>query len=246
MIHEQMARDLAALGIKKDDTVLMHSSLSSLGHVEGGAETVIDTLLSVLSEGTLLLPTLSYVSVTADAPHFSVKDTPSCVGAIGEYFRHRDGVVRSIHPTHSVAGYGVFAAEMLSRHVESDTPVGATSPFALLPQYNGKVLMLGCGLRPNTSMHGVEELSEPPYLLHPERQEYSLTDENGVTVKKSYRVHWFPNVIQRYDRLQELMEIPSCKVLSATAYVIDAKTMWEKGHEALAKDPMFFVDRMEG
>lgn len=55
MINEKMQKDLIALGIKADDTVLMHGSLSSLGFVEGGAETVIDTLLSVLKNGRATL-----------------------------------------------------------------------------------------------------------------------------------------------------------------------------------------------
>ena len=246
MVNEKMARDLRALGIKEDDTVLVHASLSSLGYVEGGADTVIDTLLSVLSDGTLLMPTLSYKSVTVDKPVFSVNDTPSCVGRISETFRKRDGVIRSLHPTHSVAAYGKHAREMTERHIESDTPVGETSPFALLPEFNGKVLMLGCGLCPNTSMHGVEELVKPDYLLCPEMMEYTLIAPDGNEIKKKYWRHFFHapgySAEQRYLRLANLMDIPSGKVLDATAYLIDAATMWEKGYEALKEDSHYFVE----
>jgi len=76
MINEKMKQDLINLGIKEDDTILMHSSLSALGYVEGGADTVIDTLLSVLKNGTLLIPALSFSSVTKENPVFSVKDFP--------------------------------------------------------------------------------------------------------------------------------------------------------------------------
>ena len=72
-----MAQDLINLGIKKDDTILMHSSLSSLGYIEGGAETVIDTILSVLTEGTLLIPALSYSYVNNENPVFNIKETGS-------------------------------------------------------------------------------------------------------------------------------------------------------------------------
>ncbi len=244
MINEKMAADLISLGIKSDDVILMHSSLSSLGHIDGGAESVIDTLLSVLTNGTLLLPALSYSYVTDENPNFSLKDTPSCVGAINEYFRTRPGVLRSMHPTHSVCGIGRQAAQILSKHIETNTPVGAVSPFALLPEFNGKILMLGCGLRPNTSMHGVEELSKPPYLLKPDMVEYSLTDENRNTVLKKYYVHdfWNHTVVQRYNRIDTLMDIPSGKVLNAEAYLIDAKTMWQKAHEKLLENELYFVD----
>lgn len=244
MIHAKMASDLRALGIRPDDTILMHSSLSSLGWVDGGAETVIDTLLDVLSDGTLLVPALSFSSVTPENPHFSAKETKSCVGAISEYFRKRPGVMRSIHPTHSVCGIGKHAEAMLSRHLETDTPVGTASPFALLPEYGGKVLMLGCGLSPNTSMHGVEELTKPWYLLTDAPMEYTLTDADGKTFKKAYYRHNFhaSKAAQRYSRLADVMEIPSGKVLEATAYLIDAKTMWRVGYETMQQDTDHFID----
>ena len=246
MVNEKMARDLRALGIKEDDTILVHASLSSLGYVEGGADTVIDTLLSVLKEGTLLFPTLSYCAVTVEEPVFSVNDTPSCVSKISEVFRKREGVIRSMHPTHSVAAYGKYAREITERHIESDTPVGETSPFGLLPKYKGKVLMLGCTLGPNTSMHGVEELVKPDYLLCPEMTEYTLIDAEGKEIKKKYWRHFFHapgySAEQRYARLENVMEIPSGKVLEATSYLIDAETMWEKGYEALKEDSHYFVE----
>lgn len=247
MINEKMAEDLKNLGIADGNTILMHSSLKSLGYVNGGAETVIDTLLAVLGEdGTLLIPALSFDTVRPNAPVFSYHDTPGCVGAISEYFRKRPGVIRSMHPTHSVCGTGKHASEILGRHTESDTPVGKSSPFALLPEYGGKVLMLGCGLRPNTSMHGVEELTVPPYLFRDEPVEYTLIDINGKAMKKTYRVHDFRGVSQRYDRLAEVMDILSGKVLEATAYLIDAQTMWKNGHKKLSENEMFFVDRKGG
>ncbi|MFQ9150061.1 MAG: AAC(3) family N-acetyltransferase [Eubacteriales bacterium] len=244
MIIEKMAEDLKKLGLKSDDTILMHSSLKSLGHVDGGARSVIETLLGVLSDGTLLMPSLSYATVRPETPVFSYHETPSCVGTISECFRKYPGVIRSMHPTHSVCGAGKYATEIFGRHIESSTPVGKASPFALLPEYDGKVLMLGCGLRPNTSMHGVEELSVPPYLLREEPVEYTLIDADGNELKKKYRVHNFRGVAQRYDRLAEVMDIPHGKVLEAEAYLIDAREMWKKGHEKLKENEMFFVDKM--
>ena len=104
--------------------------------------------------------------------------------------------------------------------------------------------MLGCGLRPNTSMHGVEELSVPPYLLRDEPVEYTLIDADGNEMKKKYRVHNFRGAAQHYDRLAEVMSIPCGKVLEAEAYLIDAREMWKKGHEKLKENEMFFVDKM--
>ena len=64
---EKITKDLRSLGVKAGDVLLVHSSLSSMGHVEGGAETVIAALRAVLGEeGTLMLPTLSYATSCAD------------------------------------------------------------------------------------------------------------------------------------------------------------------------------------
>ena len=242
MVNEALKADLLKLGLKSDDTILMHSSLSSLGYVEGGAETVIDTLLDILWDGTLLVPALSY-AYTRSSKVFSVKDTKSCVGAISEYFRTREGTIRSMHPTHSVCGVGKYAEEILKQHAQTDTPLGSKSPFALLPAYDGKILMLGCGLRPNTSMHGVEELSKPWYLLKEEMEEFQLIDENGNVTHKKYYCHNFAGVAQRYDRLSNVMEIPSGKVLDSTSYLIPAKEMWETADQKIREKEEYFVER---
>lgn len=244
MINEIIKNDLIELGIKSDDTILMHSSLSQLGFVDGGADTVIDSLLAVLTDGTLLIPALSYATVRAETPLFSANHTPSCVGKISETFRKREGVIRSIHPTHSVCGIGKYAEEILSQHINTDTPAGKYSPFALLPKYNGKILMLGCGLKPNTSMHAIEELTRPEYLMKDEPVEFELIDQNGNGIKKSYECHNFRNTVQRYDRLADVMDIKKGKVLKADCYLIDSVTMWEKVHKTLEENNLYFVDKI--
>ncbi len=245
MVNEKLLNDLRALGIRADDILLVHSSLSALGYVEGGADTVVDTLLAAVADGTLLMPALSYATVRPETPTFSVTETPSCVGAISEAFRRRAGVQRSLHPTHSVCAAGKLAGELLARHGETDTPVGAFSPFALLPQYGGKILMLGCGLCPNTSMHGVEELVMPPYLLNPVPTVYRLVDAAGNQTEKAYRRHSFheTHTTQRYERLAKVMDIPEGNVMQATAHVIDTATMWRVASEKLKEDNCYFVDR---
>ena len=50
---------LTELGIQKGDVMVVHSSLKSFGHVEGGADAVIDACLETLTpSGTLVFPTL--------------------------------------------------------------------------------------------------------------------------------------------------------------------------------------------
>ena len=241
MVSERLKQDLINLGIREDDTILMHSSLSSLGYVDGGAETVIDTLLDLLKNGTLLVPSLSY-KYSSESKQFSVTETPSCVGTISEYFRQRPDVIRSMHPTHSVCGKGKNAEEILSQHIETDTPAGAKSACGLLPKYDGKILRLGCSLRPNTSMHAVEEVTKPWYAFKNSPETFTLVDAEGERITKDYICHDFSMVWQRYDRLAELMEIPTGKVLEANCYLIPAKKMWEVAVEKMRADENYFID----
>ena len=137
-VAEQVADDLAEIGVRRGSLLLVHSSLSALGWVTGGAATVIAGLSRALGpEGTLLLPALTYAYVNAGQPRFEQAGTPSCVGAISEYFRTLDGVRRSLAPTHSVCGLGPLADEILNRHHLDPTPCGENSPFRAVRDRGG-------------------------------------------------------------------------------------------------------------
>ena len=109
---EQLKKDLQNLGVSAGDLLVVHSSFKSLGLVEGGAECVIAALKDVLGpEGTLVFPTFTY-STSYASSYFSNLETPSCVGYLSEFFRKTEGVIRTNHPTHSVAIYGKLQKEL--------------------------------------------------------------------------------------------------------------------------------------
>jgi aminoglycoside 3-N-acetyltransferase len=244
--RDRIAADLTALGVRAGGMLLVHSSLSALGHVPGGAETVIRGLLQALGPtGTLLFPTLTYERVTTRNPIFDVRHTRSNVGIIPETFRTRPGSMRSIHPTHSVAAVGALAREMLVDHLLDTTPCGPHSPFHRLPHMGGQILMLGCGLRPNTSMHAIEEIVVPPYLFGPQVP-YVLVYPDGKSHEKVYTSHGFRGWRQAYDRVARLLEAPSLSqgpVLQAKAHLLEAEALWAAALDALRRDPFAFVAR---
>ncbi len=246
-IVPQIVEDLKALGVRPNGVLLVHASLRSLGPIAGGAESVIQSLRAALGDdGTLLLPGLSYKTVNTANPKFDVLATPSCVGALPEYFRLRPGTLRSLHPTHSVCGVGMRAQDLLSGHENDRTPCGPNSPFHKLPQVNGQILFLGCGLRPNTSMHAIEELSEPPYLFG-DVLDYEMVDENGRVFTMPIRRHNFNGWIQRYDRVADIMStgLKRGKVLQADCHLIEATELWTAVHQKRKEAPLFFVDQAE-
>jgi aminoglycoside 3-N-acetyltransferase len=241
--HNRLAEDLRSLGIEAGDTIMVHSSLKSLGSLPGGPETVVRGLqLAVGSDGTLLMPALSYMQKPPDL--HDTRLTPSNVGAIPEHFRTRPGTARSVHPTHSVCGVGPQVARLFARHHLDNTPCGPNSPFNRMIDLGAKIVMLGCGLRPNTTMHALEEYVVPPYLFD-EARTYTITDGNAKTYAKTYVPHFFKGWKQRYDRIAELPcndLIRSDKVLAAVTHVIDSVSLKEAVLERMREAPLYFVD----
>ena len=232
---------LEALGLRAGDVVMVHASLRSLGVSD--PENVVEALLGVLDyRGTLMMPALSYRQDPAD--FHDNRNTPSCVGALAEYFRIRPDTRRSLHPTHSVCAVGRDAYEMLDRHIYDRTPCGSNSPFHFLIERRGKILMLGCGLHPNTTMHAIEERVKPPYLFG-EFQDYELIDEEGNIRVRSYLTHGFAGCVQRYDRVEGLLDEEHLRVGqvgNASCHLINAKALCVASIRKMQEDPFFFVD----
>lgn len=241
----KIAADMKTLGICRGDTILAHSSYKSLGFVPGGIETVIRGLLDAIGpRGTLLMPALSW---TLRPPEiFDVRTTPANVGAIAEYFRTREGTVRSIHPTHSVCALGKRARQLLDDHGLDCTPCGAHSPFRKIMETDGKIIMLGCGLKPNTTMHAIEEYVEPPFLFGPPLL-FTIRDRQGNTYRREYKTHGFNDhgYAQRYEKVLDLdcsSFLRRGKVLRADTIVLDAPAFRNAVLNKLRNDPYFFVE----
>jgi aminoglycoside 3-N-acetyltransferase len=242
---QKISNELQAIGVRPGGVLMVHSSLKSLGWVPGGAETVIQALLFALgTDGTLLMPALTYGTVGSSNPCFDLRSTPSCVGIIPETFRLRAGTKRSLHPTHSVCASGSLAKQLLTPHQEDSTPCGPNSPFHRLPDFDGQILMLGCGLLPNTSIHALEEIVKTPYALKAPMV-YTLINENGEEIKKAYSPHHFAGYTQRYDRVTRILKHPDLRtgsVMKAHSHLMDAVALKNAGLIALEDNPLFFVE----
>jgi aminoglycoside 3-N-acetyltransferase len=244
-IQTQFQKDLLSLGVRPGGVLMVHSSMRALGVLPGGAESVISGLLYVLdTDGTLLMPALSYEYVTPENPRFNVNKTPSNVGILSETFRLRTDTLRSTHPTHSVCAVGPLASQLLEHHIEDSTPCGLNSPFHLLPEYDGQILMLGCGLKPNTSMHAIEELIEPRYL-YDQPLDYHLILADDTQLTRTYKPHNFRGWEQRYERVEQIMVngLRRGRVLNAECYLLEAKPLWESALTVLCQDPLHFVSK---
>ena len=132
------------IGIKSTDTLLVHSSMKSIGKVENGADSVLDAFMEYMKEGLLIFPTYTWKQMNDEYNIFNPETEPSCVGILSNIFRKRPGVIRSLHPTHSVAAYGEDAADYTSGEEKWDTPCPRGGCWGKLYDRKAKILFLGC------------------------------------------------------------------------------------------------------
>jgi aminoglycoside 3-N-acetyltransferase len=239
----RIAGDLGHLGVRAGDAIMVHSSFKSLGPVLGGIETVVQGLLRAVGpSGTLLMPALTYRLRPPEI--FDPGATPVIVGAIPEYFRTRPGTRRSIHPTHSVCAVGREAHDYLDDHGLDTTPCGSHSPFQKITQRGAKIVMLGCGLKPNTTMHALEELAGVPYVFG-KTFVFTMADGPGGVCHKQYMTHGFEGYRQRYDRVDQLEDrsfLRRGRVLEAETCLLEARGLREAVLRKMRDDPLFFVE----
>ena len=206
--HDQLLAQLAEMGIDPKGTLLVHSSMKAIGQVEGGPDGVIDALMDYMKDGLLVFPTHTWKQIKEkEYPVFDVVNEPSCVGLLTNVFRVRPGVVRSFHPTHSVAAFGRDAAEYVSGEEKRITPCGKGGCWYKLYERKAQILFLGCGTNRNTFLHGVEEwngvsnrLSERLHLL------YTLAPNGKTYPIPQYRHYTRPpvtEVSQRYNKMED-------------------------------------------
>ncbi|NQW20604.1 MAG: AAC(3) family N-acetyltransferase [Chloroflexi bacterium] len=183
---------LQELGLMTGSRVLVHSSLSSFGHVEGGADAVIDALLGAAGpSGTVIVPTLTATALhSADNPPVFDPENSACwTGRIPETFRKRPEAVRSLHPTHSVAAIGADAEELTREHTFSISPCDDRSPFGKLAQLDdGYVLLIGVDYESVTTFHHVEELAGADYHMQRGFTKATLVID-GKDVERHYMLH---------------------------------------------------------
>ena len=235
----QLIEDLQKIGIRKGDSLLVHSSLSKIGFVEGGAITVIAALLEVVgNEGTLLLPTFPAKGRNKthleEHPVFDLVNTPSQMGSITEHFRKMEGVLRSFHPTDCVAAKGPLAAYYTGSHFGQLTPYNEQSPFRKLCDKGGKILMLGTTLNGAcTNLHTLEDAVDFKFPVYDEKIfEVKMIDAKGNESVMKTKVHNPEYSAKRNcDALKPLFEqegvLVNGMIGGAKSMLIDADKMLE-------------------
>lgn len=137
---DEFSRLLDNLGIRKGQTIILHSSWRALYSLKATPLDVINILIEKIGEdGTLLMPCYS-----SSSDNFDVNKSLSAAGVLSECFRRCDGVLRSDFPKFSMCGKGKHAYEILNSHKNSTYQFDDFSPYSIATKkYDAKVLLLG-------------------------------------------------------------------------------------------------------
>lgn len=225
--RQGLENDLAAFGIPQDSTILIHSSCKSIGPVEDGADTVLDVFQAYFKDGLLVFPTHTWDKVNPENPVFILAETPCCTGILPELFRKRPGVIRSGHPTHSVAAYGRKAGAFTADDIHCDTPCARGSSWGKLIDEDAVIMLLGVTFTRNTFMHGVEEWADIPGRLTDEHTLYYTALPDGRKVEVPSRRH-VGHPSEMFDHI-----LPTCieKGIVRQGLFGDAPILWFKARE---------------
>lgn len=172
---KRLVRDFKNGGLKEGSTVIVHSSLSSLGWVCGGSVALIESLIEVITKsGNIIMPTHCgdysepkywgnpavpenwWETIRKEMPAYRPEITPTNgVGVVPETFRKYPDTVRSSHPINSFAVWGKDAKEIIAKH-DLDSSLGEKSPLQKIYNLKGQILLIGTGHESNTSLHLAE------------------------------------------------------------------------------------------
>ena len=238
---------LQSLGPCPGEVLLVHSSLATCGYVRGGPPTVIAALDNWLDGRTLAMPTHTYCYPHGDElpPVFDVAETASQNGVITNCFRRQPGVLRSLHPTHSLAARGPRNAALCAGHENCDTPCGAGTPYQRLVELDCSVLMFGVSMKSYTLFHTTEALARLPFKYEPLPYRLRLKQPDG-TVRPFFMWRQITNMPNRYRAMADWLEpqglLVRCRFgVGELLFIPHAKAVHERLLAELERDPMFLI-----
>jgi len=237
------------MGVLSTDAILVHSSMKSIGEVEGGADTVLDAFMEYFADGLFMMPTHTWNNCRAGAV-FDPEKSPCCVGILPELFRKRPGVIRSLHPTHSIAAFGSSAAEYTAYDNDPSTVCPPDGCFGRLREIGAKILLLGVNHGRNTYIHSVEESLGLADRLTEGKTPLLVRMPDGGMKEVSIQLHHCSkarDVSAHYVKLSDAFEALGAarrvKFGDADCILCDAAKIYEVCEKIFGIEPDAIIDR---
>ena len=154
----ELVEELKKIGLQEGMEIEVHSSLSSFGYVEGGAETVIEALMECVGKnGSIFMPALRLslaMELTEEDINMGITEKikvlpenaqKTAMGIIADTFRQRDDVI---------TGKGIIRTSGWGKHAEH----AAIGGLDYVIHNGGKALLLGVDIYKLTAMHYMEDV----------------------------------------------------------------------------------------
>lgn len=262
VMGEEITAALSALGVKKGETLLVHSSLSGLGYIPGGAETVIEALSDAVGEeGTFLAPAFArpYIMFEGEVnkttvfrpydkrPDGALRDKTISTGALPKEMVKRADTFRSGHSTHEWVAKGKKAEEMVSGHGFLDGPAGVTSPLHKVLCEKGSVIFFGCTLACNTFLHYLEDVEtdipKPGVIKYIDEQGEPHTALIEKQLPGDRDFYYIPESKFYAEAVRRGLTIHAQPCGIGTIYRIELENLYDVTHKILQDDPYATVGR---
>ncbi len=237
-------------GIRKGDTLLLHSDTDLLAELLPGGEildqfSLLETSLrDALGEnGTLLVPAFTY-SFCRGRPFDPVKRN-SAVGMFSNYMRRREDAYRSLHPVFSFAAVGKHAADLTA-----DVSVygfGKDSVFERMTKMGGKIACFNIAFQKCcTYVHHIEELHGIDYRYHKTfTGEIVIDGKSQPTTAINYVRDLERNIVSDFDafaaRMVERDVLKRAALGSGFILTYSCRETFDLGVQALSEEPHILI-----
>ena len=254
---------LGEVGVKNGDTLLVHSSLSACGHIVGGAKTIIEAIIEAIgSDGNFFVPTfqrsecyLNGINKRWDHRPSDFRDRSSeavrWVGTLPlEFMRLYPDAPRGVHISHSWAGFGPNAAEVLSRQVEDEPPFSDNSCPMIVKDLGGKILHFGSPIGHTSFVHCFETHFDLPGL-GPSYYDVRLADG---TITWKFVPKGLPGLREFYSKDENArffreaiargLDIRRAPLGVGELKLMDCRQFWKIGSALVAEDTKIVIGEL--
>lgn len=215
---EELISVLCKAGLHNGCILFVHCSFNDLYTFSGSPLNVLSALRKIVgTSGTLLMPTYTTNTFVKPPRLFDVTKEPTYTGLVNELFRRSPGIIRSLHPRHSICGEGPHANDLLLGHERCIHADGFDSPFDRLRQYdNAYILTLGLPPGFLSILHWIEDIDPTllPFPIH-ERKPVScqVRDKDG-------RIHLVQDwrIMSHFSRRNDFLKISQMLSPSSMRY----------------------------
>jgi aminoglycoside N3'-acetyltransferase len=242
----QIRNSLLKVGLRKNMTLLMSSSLISLGKIplENYYETFLDEIIKIIGKkGTLCVN-----SYTTDIVRYNKiylgKKTPSNAGGFDNFLRGLRSSFTSDHPAHSVTAYGHYARFICNNNGLNNYDLN--SPYFKLLNLNAKILRLGVDYDINTFSHVAEALCGAPYFYCKWIKVKNKKNHKFYSMYVRHLtcdLHYDLEKLKRDLDLSTKVRVKSCSLGSGKVHLLDANEYFNHVKKKISKDPHYFLKK---